>query len=209
MIILVNLQAVCHLLDGRGLCDTRVGMCADKIVICDQSPVIIDKIRSVCARHFSGDGVEFCSDPGMEADILMLRASGEENFADACTKTYQKPVRIGVVLSDLQRILSPSFRSFHRFGRYGLDEISRSLSVDEAPSVNLTDRECDIVKYLIGAAGGSVSREDLLRDVWGFRDGLETHTLETHIYRLRQKIEANPNEPQFIITTESGYALSV
>ena len=73
--------------------------------------------------------------------------------------------------------------------------------------IRLTEKERDILLTLFNAADRSVSREALLQTVWGYVEGLETHTLETHIYRLRQKIETDPSEPKIVLTTEDGYTL--
>jgi len=71
----------------------------------------------------------------------------------------------------------------------------------------LTEKEVDIIKYLYKNSGKYVSKQDLLKDVWGYADDATTHTVETHIYRLRQKVE-NGKE-QLIETSEGGYKLKV
>ena len=73
--------------------------------------------------------------------------------------------------------------------------------------MRLTDKETSILKYLFRAGERPVSRDDLLNDVWGYNAGVTTHTLETHIYRLRQKIEENPAEAQILLTEPGGYRL--
>ena len=73
--------------------------------------------------------------------------------------------------------------------------------------VRLTEKETSILKYLFRAGERAVSREDLLNDVWGYNAGVTTHTLETHIYRLRQKIEDNPAEARILLTEPGGYRL--
>jgi DNA-binding response OmpR family regulator len=72
----------------------------------------------------------------------------------------------------------------------------------------LTEKERDILLTLLAAQGGVVRRSVLLDRVWGYASGVETHTLETHIYRLRQKIETDPARPQILLTAEDGYALN-
>lgn len=73
--------------------------------------------------------------------------------------------------------------------------------------LRLTDKERDILLTLHGAGGKAVSRQDLLDAVWAYAPDVETHTLETHIYRLRQKIEKDPAAPEIVITDESGYKI--
>jgi hypothetical protein len=71
----------------------------------------------------------------------------------------------------------------------------------------LTDRECSILKYLYRAGGKAVPRQVLLNEVWGYNSLMTTHTLETHIYRLRQKIEADPSRPSLLLTQSGSYKL--
>jgi DNA-binding response OmpR family regulator len=74
--------------------------------------------------------------------------------------------------------------------------------------VRLTDKECSIlIKYLYHAGGKSVSRPVLLNEVWGYSNGVSTHTLETHVYRLRQKLEADPSQPRLLLTEHGEYKL--
>lgn len=73
----------------------------------------------------------------------------------------------------------------------------------------LTEKERNILLYIYEHKDGAVSRQDLLDNVWGYGANIETHTLETHIYRLRQKIEADPSQPQFLVTNEEGYSLNI
>lgn len=74
--------------------------------------------------------------------------------------------------------------------------------------IPLTEKETSLLIYLWQARGKTVSRDFLLREIWGYQAKLETHTLETHIYRLRQKIEPNPTDPQLILTDDNGYHLA-
>jgi DNA-binding response OmpR family regulator len=74
--------------------------------------------------------------------------------------------------------------------------------------VRLTEKETNILKYLYRAGGRVVSRDVLLNEVWGYNAGVTTHTLETHVYRLRQKIEADPSHAQLLVTEPGGYRLA-
>ena len=84
---------------------------------------------------------------------------------------------------------------------------SKLLLDPKGKKVRLTDKETSILRYLYRAGQRPVSRETLLREVWGHSSGVTTHTLETHIYRLRQKIEENPGQAQILVTESGGYRL--
>ena len=73
----------------------------------------------------------------------------------------------------------------------------------------LTRKECMVMKYLIQRAGQVVSRDQLLNEVWGYNAAVTTHTLETHVYRLRQKIEEDPSNAKILLTKPGGYLLHV
>lgn len=77
----------------------------------------------------------------------------------------------------------------------------------EAP-LRLTEKETAILAYL-HTAGAPVSREALLERVWSYVPEVETHTLETHIYRLRQKIEEDPSSPKILLTQGDGYSVAL
>lgn len=82
-----------------------------------------------------------------------------------------------------------------------------TLFSPEGAAFALTDTEVRLLTCLFDAGGQEVVRAELLQTVWGYRPGLDTHTVETHIYRLRQKIEHDPANPAFVVTTDSGYRL--
>jgi len=93
-------------------------------------------------------------------------------------------------------------------GPYRLNVRSFSLSVPhERTDVRLTEKERDILLYLYKSQTDSVSKLDLLHAIWDYSEAIETHTLETHIYRLRQKIEKDPSNPGFLVTDGQGYKL--
>ena len=73
--------------------------------------------------------------------------------------------------------------------------------------VRLTEKETNILKFLYRAQSGVVARDVLLHEVWGYNAGVTTHTLETHIYRLRQKIEPDPSNARLLVTESGGYRL--
>ncbi len=73
--------------------------------------------------------------------------------------------------------------------------------------IHLTELETSILKYLYRSGANVVGRDILLGEVWGYSAGVTTHTLETHVYRLRQKIESDPFDPKILITKPGGYQL--
>jgi DNA-binding response OmpR family regulator len=79
---------------------------------------------------------------------------------------------------------------------------------DKGTKLRLTEKETSILKYLYRAGGQSVSREELLNEVWGYNAGVTTHTLETHVYRLRQKMELDPSDARLLVTEPGGYRLN-
>jgi DNA-binding winged helix-turn-helix (wHTH) protein len=94
-------------------------------------------------------------------------------------------------------------------GPYVCTPLERMLLDDEGEeAARLTEKEVSLLRTLAEAGPGGVSRAALLEKVWGYRDDLDTHTLETHIYRLRQKLETDPESPRLLLTLESGYALT-
>jgi DNA-binding response OmpR family regulator len=86
-------------------------------------------------------------------------------------------------------------------------ELREALVEQLAHKVRLTDKETAVLRYLCRAGQRPVSRETLLQEVWGYNSGLTTHTLETHIYRLRQKIEKDAASPAILVTKAGSYTL--
>ena len=73
-------------------------------------------------------------------------------------------------------------------------------------SIRLTEKETELLCFL-KENGGFATRDTLLKNMWGYAQGVDTHTVETHIYRLRQKIESNPSSPKILLTQDDGYRL--
>ena len=122
-----------------------------------------------------------------------------------------KPFRIGVLLTLLRTRLREADRdqaAVFAIGPYSFRPAAKLL-LDEAAerTVRLTEKETNILKYLYRAGEKPVSREELLAEVWGYNAGVTTHTLETHVYRLRQKIEAEANGAKLLLTEAGGYRL--
>ncbi len=128
------------------------------------------------------------------------------------TACFQRPLRLGALVERLFLIErsrnQAKEKQFIAVGPYVLDPVFGRLLGDDGVYIDLTDKECEVLVMLHAHKGAAVERQVLLRDVWGYVDDLETHTLETHIYRLRQKIEENPAMPVILITKGDGYALA-
>lgn len=124
--------------------------------------------------------------------------------------TWSRPWRLGHVLRQIGQMLAQPVLYIEDIavGDYIFKPQEKLLMKGEE-EVALTDREVDILAYLARRAGRPVSRDELLRNVWQYQEGVDTHTLETHIYRLRQKIEEQVDAPTLLLTTEGGYTLQL
>ncbi len=125
------------------------------------------------------------------------------------------PLRLGAILDWIHLRSTDQHHSYKgvpdcfkvRFGSLSLRHKYFMPPVGEP--VRLTDRECDFLGALYCAEGHVMTKSDLLDLVWGYAAGVETHTVETHLYRLRQKIERDAGAPENIITTDRGYQLII
>ena len=95
----------------------------------------------------------------------------------------------------------------YTIGPYTFRPSSKILLNPKGNKVRLTEKETSILRYLYRAGEQPVARETLLQEVWGYNSGVTTHTLETHIYRLRQKIENDAAVPSILVTEAPGYKL--
>lgn len=123
--------------------------------------------------------------------------------------TYDTPIRLGHVLDRLFASLNDREPKTLHFKTGILNTILNSFSYNGSEDdVVLTEKEVEILTYLHAHKGEIVTREDLLKKVWNYADSVETHTAETHIYRLRQKIEKDPASPEIILTAQDGYMVA-
>ena len=166
------------------------------------------------------DGREVCRlmrRNGVTSPIIMLTGADTDADTilglDAGANDYiTKPFRLGVLLARLRAHIRQhecSDDAVFSIGPYTFQPANKLLvdSDDDNKKVRLTDKETAILKYLYRAGDKVVSRDTLLDEVWGYNAGVTTHTLETHVYRLRQKIEAEPSEAKILITEPGGYRL--
>jgi len=94
-------------------------------------------------------------------------------------------------------------------GPYTFKPAMKLLLTEDDRKVRLTEKETNILKFLYRAGESVVPRDTLLHEVWGYNAGVTTHTLETHIYRLRQKIELDPSNVSLLVTESGGYRLAI
>jgi len=152
---------------------------------------------------------------GLRAPIILL-GKGEEDFAawlgaDGANDYVTKPFRLTVLLARIKaqlRQYEQSEDAAFAIGPYILKPGQKLLLDKAGEKIRLTEKEAAILKYLYQAEGRAVERETLLEEVWGYNSGVTTHTLETHIYRLRQKIEQDPANAQILLTVQGGYKLA-
>nr|WP_321985662.1 response regulator transcription factor [uncultured Lichenicoccus sp.] len=166
-----------------------------------------------------GDGRDFCSDlrrQGRRMPIIMLTGSDDESDVvrglDAGANDYvAKPFRIAELLARLRaqmRIFENSEDAVFSIGPYTFRPSAKLLQeTARNRRIRLTEKEAAILKFLYRAGTRPVPRQVLLNEVWGYNAAVTTHTLETHIYRLRQKIEPDPANACLLVTEGGGYRL--
>lgn len=121
-----------------------------------------------------------------------------------------KPFRFAVLLARIRAHLrqhEASDDAVFQIGSYVFKPSSKHLVNEKGGKLRLTEKETAILKFLYRANSTVVTRDVLLREVWGYNANVTTHTLETHIYRLRQKIEKDPANAQLLVTDAGGYKL--
>jgi len=121
-----------------------------------------------------------------------------------------KPCRFGVLLARIRAQLRQHEQSedaVFKIGPYTFKPSAKMLVDDGDKKVRLTEKETAILKFLYRTGVKTVGRDILLHEVWGYNSGVTTHTLETHIYRLRQKIERDPSNAELLVTEAGGYKL--
>jgi DNA-binding response OmpR family regulator len=170
------------------------------------------------------DGVEACRRmraAGTRAPIILLTGAAREEAdqvegLDAGANDYVlKPFKYSVLLARIRahlRIHETSEDAVYQIGPYEFRPAAKVL-IDarqkQPKKIRLTEKETNILKYLYRSGEKPVARDELLREVWGYNASVTTHTLETHVYRLRQKIEPDAQSPNLLITETGGYRLQV
>ncbi|MCY4167557.1 MAG: response regulator transcription factor [Rhodobacter sp.] len=164
------------------------------------------------------DGRELCRvmrKQGVKCPIVML--TGHESDSDTIlgldagandyvTKPFKFPVLLARIRAQLRQH-EQSEDAIFQLGPYVFKPSMKLLLAEDESKIRLTEKETNILKFLYRATDGVVARDVLLHEVWGYNAGVTTHTLETHIYRLRQKIEPDPSNACLLVTESGGYRL--
>lgn len=139
-----------------------------------------------------------------DADVVLGLDSGANDYIN-------KPFRFAVLLARIRaqmRQHEASNDAIFQIGPFSFQPGSKLLVSGSGQKIRLTEKETAIIRFLFRAKSEVVSREVLLREVWGYNANVTTHTLETHIYRLRQKIETDPSSARILVTEAGGYRLA-
>ena len=164
------------------------------------------------------DGREACKimrKSGFKSPIIMLTGNAADSDVvldlDAGANDYiTKPFKFAVLLARIRAQLRQHEQSedaVFAIGPYTFRPASKMLVDEKGSKIRLTEKETSILKYLYRSGEKVVTRDVLLHEVWGYNAGVTTHTLETHIYRLRQKIEKDPSNAELLVTEMGGYKL--
>ncbi len=161
------------------------------------------------------EAVKILRKGGFAAPVIML--TGHDTDSDqilgleAGANDYvAKPFKFAVLLARVRAQLrqhEQSEEAVFTIGPYTFRPSAKLLVDAKGGKVRLTEKETSILKFLYRAGDKVITRDVLLHEVWGYNAGITTHTLETHIYRLRQKIEKDPANAQLLITEGGGYKL--
>jgi DNA-binding response OmpR family regulator len=166
-----------------------------------------------------GDGRDLCArlrKQGVNVPIIILTGSDDEvdvvRGLDSGANDYiAKPFRLAELLARVRaqlRIFENSEDAVFTIGPYTFRPAAKLLlEPTKNRRIRLTEKEAAILKYLYRAGTQPVARQVLLNEVWGYNAAVTTHTLETHIYRLRQKIEPDPSNAKLLLTEGGGYRL--
>jgi len=161
------------------------------------------------------DAVKLMRQEGYRSPVLMLTGhdsdSDEIRGLESGANDYlTKPFRFPVLLARINAALRQHDQSedvVFTIGQYSFQPAAKVLETNEGIKVRLTDKETSILKYLYRQGPKTITRDILLKEVWGYNNRVTTHTLETHIYRLRQKIERDPSNARLLVTEDGGYRL--
>jgi DNA-binding response OmpR family regulator len=161
------------------------------------------------------EAVKILRREGFKSPIVMLTAQVSDadeilGLESGANDYVTKPFRFSVLLARIRAALRQHDQSedvVFTIGPYSFRPAQKFLENGDGNKIRLTDKETSILKYLYRQGPKTIGRDVLLKEVWGYNNRVTTHTLETHIYRLRQKIERDPSNARLLVTEEGGYRL--
>ena len=168
------------------------------MIILDEQPEILEKLRLNHPR----------------TPIILLQKSDDEKVgSSALNNVIFKPLSLDKLLNQIKsgiNILENTEDGYLTFNKYIVRPIKKDIyNQRNQEVVKLTEKEVAIIKHLYKCRDRIVTKNELLQEVWGYSPDVSTHTIETHIYRLRQKVEHEDAEAQLILTEDGGYRLKI
>ena len=196
-----------------------------QILLISNNLEFIDDLKEQVAKHI--EGFEVVTDIA-KPDMVIVDENSErlkdfpkvpnilltsKDDIDGNFATIQKPFCLNDFFKNLKSIIQRfenTIEGFFYFNQYELRPNTKEIiNLRNNELIKLTEREVSILKYLYKHQGQIISKNDLLENVWGYNKDATTHTIETHIYRLRQKVEHEDTASQIIETLEGGYKLII
>src|SRR5215472_562899 len=165
--------------------------------------------REYCARlrrHGDRTTIVMLTGPDSEADAVRSLDAGANDY-------IARPVRLDELHARLRsqwRLRDERDGADFALGPFTFSPTAKLLyDPAAARRIPLTGKEVEILRFLVQSNGRPIARQTLLREVWGYSDDASTHTVETHIHRLRRKMEQNPRRPMLLVNENGGYRLKL
>jgi hypothetical protein len=187
---------------------TVISMAEKILITCDfdtQSEEKTAVLLGALARYGLGDAIDLQAD-GKNSAITITDNAGQSSQ----NTVFVSPLYLGHLIKRLKAMSEPpQTQAQLHFSCHTLDLIDACLHTPAKKSIRLTEKEAALIQILHDAQGEPIEGAELLKSIWNYAQDTETHTVATHIYRLRQKIETDPNDPKLVITDGTGYRLAL
>ena len=174
--------------------------------------IILD---TICLSHKKASEIDFLKEIMGLSSIALVQQKSDADLAYIheflMDEVIFKPFKVSTLIRHVYELINRPRdipRQHNQFGSYTFIPDEKLLvHLDEHKQIRLTEKETAILQKLAAVKGKVVSRHTLLEEVWGYKTGVDSHTLETHMYRLRRKIEENGNEGPVLVTATNGYKI--
>jgi DNA-binding response OmpR family regulator len=174
--------------------------------------IILD---TICLNHKKASEIDFLKEIMGLSSIALVQQKSDADLAYIheflMDEVIFKPFKVSTLIRHVYELINRPRdipRQHNQFGSYTFIPDEKLLvHLDEHKQIRLTEKETAILQKLAAVKGKVVSRHTLLEEVWGYKTGVDSHTLETHMYRLRRKIEENGNEGPVLVTATNGYKI--